>query len=157
MNNLYIKRKQVKRMSNKKKKTEPKKKKIFEKVNLVFRNPVRVDIMRELSTTAQRPVDLADRIGVERQTINYHLQSLKRGGLIKTHTEEFPEDSEEAEEITKMKGARVDGYSENGKVQVSFGVELTTDGEKVADRFVSQLYKEEVANGKEMKEKKNKK
>ena len=65
-------------MSNKKKKTEPKKKKIFEKVNLVFRNPVRVDIMNELSSTAQRPIDLADNIGVEKQTINYHLQSLKR-------------------------------------------------------------------------------
>jgi len=144
-------------MSNKKKKTEPKKKKIFEKVNLVFRNPVRVDIVRELSSTAQRPIDLADNIGVEKQTINYHLQSLKRGGLIRTHTEELSQDSEEVEEITRMKGARVDGYTENGKVQVSYGVELTKNGEKVAERFVSQLYKEEVANGKEMKEKKNKK
>ena len=144
-------------MSNKKKKTEPKKKKIFEKVNLVFRNPVRVDIVRELSSTAQRPIDLADNIGVEKQTINYHLQSLKRGGLIRTHTEELSQDSEEVEELTRMKGARVDGYTENGKVQVSYGVELTQNGEKVAKRFVSQLYKEEVANGKEIKEKKNKK
>ena len=144
-------------MSNKKKTTEPKKKKIFEKVNLVFRNPVRVDIVRELSTTAQRPIDLADNIGVEKQTINYHLQSLKRGGLVRTHTEELSQDSEEVEELTRMKGARVDGYTENGKVQVSYGVELTKNGEKVAKNFVSQLYKEEVANGKEMKEKKNKK
>jgi len=144
-------------MSNKKKTTEPKKKKIFEKVNLVFRNPVRVDIVRELSSTAQRPIDLADNIGVEKQTINYHLQSLKRGGLVRTHTEELSQDSEEVEELTRMKGARVDGYTENGKVQVSLGVELTQNGEKVAKRFVSQLYKEEVANGKEMKEKKNKK
>ncbi len=144
-------------MSNKKKTTEPKKKKIFEKVNLVFRNPVRVDIVRELSTTAQRPIDLADNIGVEKQTINYHLQSLKRGGLVRTHTEELSQDSEEVEELTRMKGARVDGYTENGKVQVSYGVELTQNGEKVAKRFVSQLYKEEVANGKEIKEKKNKK
>ena len=144
-------------MSNKKKTTEPKKKKIFEKVNLVFRNPVRVDIVRELSTTAQRPIDLADNIGVEKQTINYHLQSLKRGGLVRTHTEELSQDSEEVEELTRMKGARVDGYTENGKVQVSYGVELTKNGEKVAERFVSQLYEEEVANRKEMKEKKNKK
>jgi len=126
-------------MSNKKKKTEPKKKKIFEKVNLVFRNPVRVDIVRELSSTAQRPIDLADNIGVEKQTINYHLQSLKRGGLIRTHTEELSQDSEEVEELTRMKGARVDGYTENGKVQVSYGVELTQNGEKVAKRFVSKI------------------
>jgi len=58
-----------------------KKKPIFEKVGLVFRNPTRVGIVRELSTSSQRPIDLANKLEVDRQNINYHIGALKRGGI----------------------------------------------------------------------------
>jgi len=75
------------------KKEEKKKNKppIFEKVGLVFRSPVRADIMRELSENVQRPQEIANKIDISKQNLNYHLKALKKGGLIKTHTEEIEE------------------------------------------------------------------
>jgi DNA-binding transcriptional ArsR family regulator len=87
-----------------------KKKPIFEKVGLVFRNPMRVEILRELSLSSQRPVDLANKLEVERQNINYHIGALKRGGIIKTQKMEVSK-----EEASKMKGAIVNKVTENGK------------------------------------------
>ena len=59
-------------------KKEEKKKPIFEKVGIVFRSPVRADIMKQLSESPQRPKKLADEIGIQRQNINYHLNALKK-------------------------------------------------------------------------------
>jgi len=125
-------------------KKKEKKKPIFEKVGLVFRSPVRADILRELSESPQRPKKMADNIGIQKQSLNYHLNALKRGGLIKTHTEEIPEPDLKIE-----KGTRINGKTENGKIQVSYGVELTKNGEDIVNQFISPLYEEEVAKKKE--------
>jgi len=115
-----------------------KKKPIFEKVGLVFRNPTRVEIVRELSSSSQRPVDLANKLEVERQNINYHIGALKRGGIIKTQKMEVSK-----EEASKMKGAIVNKVTENGKLKISYGVELTKNGKEIANQFIDPLYEEE--------------
>jgi len=117
------------------KKAEKKKKPIFEKVGIVFRSPVRADIMRELSETPQRPKKLADNIGIQKQSINYHLNALKRGGLVRTHSEELNES-----EIPKEKGTRINGIGGEGKLKVSYGVELTKNGKKIVSQFIEPLY-----------------
>jgi len=126
------------------KKEEKKKKPIFEKVGIVFRNPVRADIMRELSESPQRPKKLADNIGIQKQNINYHLNALKRGGLVRTHTEELDE-----KEIPKEKGTRINGVGESGKFKVSYGVELTKNGKNIVNQFIDPLYEEENGSMKE--------
>lgn len=120
------------------KKAEKKKKPIFEKVGIVFRSPVRADIMRELSETPQRPKKLADNIGIQKQSINYHLNALKRGGLIRTHSEELDE-----ADVPKEKGIRINGLGGEGKLKVSYGVELTKNGKDIVSQFIDPLYKEE--------------
>lgn len=133
------------------KKEEKKKKPIFEKVGIVFRNPVRADIMRELSESPQRPKKLADNIGIQKQNINYHLNALKRGGLVRTHTEELDE-----KEIPKEKGTRINGVGGSGKFKVSYGVELTKNGKNIVNQFIDPLYEEESGSMEE-KIKNNKK
>jgi DNA-binding transcriptional ArsR family regulator len=124
-------------------KKKEKKKPIFEKVGIVFRNPVRADIMRELSDNPQRPKKIAENIGIQKQSLNYHLNALKKGGLIKSHTEELPE-----EEIPKEKGTRINGIGEEGKIQVTYGVELTENGKNVVDQYIDPLYEEESGDKK---------
>ncbi len=126
------------------KKEAKKKKPIFEKVGIVFRNPVRADILKELSESPQRPKKLADNIGIQKQNINYHLNALKRGGLIRTHTEELDE-----KEIPKEKGTRINGIGGGGKFKVSYGVELTKNGKNIVNQFVDPLYEEESGSMKE--------
>lgn len=128
-----------------------KKKPIFEKVGLVFRNPMRVDIVRELSSSSQRPVDLANKLEVERQNINYHLGALKRGGIIKTQKMEVSK-----EEASKMRGAIVNKATENGKLKISYGIELTENGKDIVNQFIDPLY-EEANLEKEHKEERNNK
>ena len=118
-------------------KKKEKKKPIFEKVGLVFRNPMRVEILRELSLSSQRPVDLANKLEVERQNINYHIGALKRGGIIKTQKMEVSK-----EEASKMRGAIVNEATENGKLKISYGIELTKNGKEIADQFIDPLYEE---------------
>jgi DNA-binding Lrp family transcriptional regulator len=114
-----------------------KKKPIFEKVGLIFRNPTRVNIVRELSTNSQRPIDLANRLEVDRQNINYHISALKRGGIIKTQKMEVSQ-----EEASKMKGAIVNKVTKEGKLKISYGVELTKNGKDIVNQFVDPLYEE---------------
>ncbi|MBY8992783.1 MAG: helix-turn-helix transcriptional regulator [Candidatus Lokiarchaeota archaeon] len=135
-------------------KKKEKKKPIFEKVGIVFRNPVRADIMRELSESPQRPQKIAENLGIgkeKKQFLNYHLNALKKGGLIKSHTEELSE-----EEIPKEKGTRINGVGEEGKIQVTYGVELTKNGKDVVNQYIDPLYEEESGD-KEEKIKINKK
>jgi DNA-binding Lrp family transcriptional regulator len=131
-----------------------KKKPIFEKVGLVFRNPMRVDIVRELSTSSQRPIDLANKLEVDRQNINYHLGALKRGGIIKTQKMEVSQ-----EEASKFKGAIVNKVTKEGKLKISYGVELTKNGKDIVNQFVDPLYEEVMVEDEHKKEsvKKNKK
>ncbi|MFX0072098.1 MAG: helix-turn-helix domain-containing protein [Candidatus Hermodarchaeota archaeon] len=124
----------------KKKKTEETRKDLFKKVNLVFKNPIRSDIIQELSNTAQRPIDLADNIGVQKQAINYHLNELKKGGLVKTQKKAIPTTGEVKNTIDDLRGIRVNGVGKDGKLQVSYGVELTENGKKIANEFVNRLY-----------------
>ncbi len=129
-----------------------KKKPIFEKVGLVFRNPMRVEILRELSLSSQRPVDLANKLEVERQNINYHIGALKRGGIIKTQKMEVSK-----EEALKMKGAIVNKVTENGKLKISYGVELTKNGKEIANQFIEPLYEEANLEEEHKNERNNKK
>ena len=129
-----------------------KKKPIFEKVGLVFRNPMRVEILRELSLNSQRPVDLANKLEVERQNINYHIGALKRGGIIKTQKMEVSK-----EEASKMKGAIVNKVTENGKLKISYGVELTKNGKEIANQFIELLYEETNLEEEHKEERNNKK
>ncbi|MFX1380735.1 MAG: winged helix-turn-helix domain-containing protein [Promethearchaeota archaeon] len=122
----------------KKKEKKERKKPIFEKVGLVFRSPIRADIMRELSQNVQRPQEISDKFAISKQNLNYHLNELKKGGLIKTHTEEIEEPG-----IQSQRGIRFDGRSESGKIQVSYGVELTKNGKKIVNNFIDPLYEEE--------------
>ena len=112
-----------------------KKKPIFEKVGLVFRNPTRIDIVRELSTNSQRPIDLANKLEVDRQNINYHISALKRGGIIKTQKMEVSQ-----EEASKFKGAIVNKVTKEGKLKISYGVELTKNGKNMVNQFIDPLY-----------------
>jgi len=118
-----------------------KKKPIFEKVGLVFRNPMRVDIVRELSTSSQRPIDLANKLEVDRQSMNYHIGALKRGGIIKTQNMEVSQ-----EEALKFKGAIVNKVTKEGKLKISYGVELTKNGKDVVKQFVDPLYEEVIVD-----------
>ena len=129
-----------------------KKKPIFEKVGLVFRNPMRVEIVRELSSSSQRPVDLANKLEVERQNINYHIGALKRGGIIKTQKMEVSK-----EEASKLKGAIVNKVTENGKLKISYGIELTKNGKEIASQFIDPLYEEVNLEEEHKEERKNKK
>jgi DNA-binding Lrp family transcriptional regulator len=135
-----------------KKENKAKKKPIFEKVGLVFRNPTRVEILKELSTSSQRPVDLANKLELERQNINYHIGALKRGGIIKTQKLEVSK-----EEASKMKGATVDKVTDNGKLKISYGVELTKNGKDIANQFIDPLYEEASYEEKHKEERKIKK
>ncbi len=119
-------------------KKKEKKNPIFEKVGLVFRSPVRADILRQLSESPQRPTEIADNIGIQKQNVNYHLNALKRGGIVKTHTEELLET-----EIPKGKGTRINGIGGGGKLKVSYGVELTKNGKNIVNQFIDPLYEEE--------------
>ena len=118
------------------KKEDKEKKPIFEKVGIVFRSPVRADILKELSETPQRPKNLAENVGIQKQSMNYHLNALKRGGLIQTHTEELDE-----KEIPKERGTRINGIGGGGKLKVSYGVELTKNGKNIVSQFIDPLYK----------------
>ncbi|MFX1304021.1 MAG: winged helix-turn-helix domain-containing protein [Promethearchaeota archaeon] len=129
-------------------KKKEKKKPIFEKVGLVFRSPVRADILQQLSDNPQRPIEIAENIGLQKQNINYHLNALKRGGLIKTHREELTEN-----EIPKGKGTRINGISKSGKLKVAQGVELTKNGKNIVNQFISPLYEEKVEDKERLKEK----
>ena len=119
-------------------KKEKKKKPVFEKVGLVFRSPVRADILRELSESPQRPTQIAENIGIQKQNINYHLNALKRGGLVKTHKKEIAET-----EIPKGKGTRINGISKSGKLKVTQGVELTKNGKNIVNKYLDPLYEED--------------
>lgn len=129
-------------------KKKEKKKSIFEKVGLVFRSPVRADIMRELSESPQRPTEIAENIGIQKQNINYHLNALKRGGLVKTHRRELSDT-----EIPKGKGTRINGISKSGKIKVAQGIELTKNGKNIVNQFISPLYEEKVEEKERIKEK----
>ena len=85
--------------------------------------------------------------------MNYHIGELKRGGLIKTHSEELPEKSAKAKTLLSKKGARHNGVIEQGKVKISYGVELTKNGKNLAKQFVEPLYQENLSE-KEDSEKK---
>ena len=122
-----------------KKKEKEKKKPIFEKVGLVFRSPVRADILQQLSESPEIPAQIAKNIGVDRQNINYHLNALKKGGLVKTHKKEFSET-----EVPKGKGVRINGISKSGKLKVIQGVELTKNGKDIVKQFISPLYEENL-------------
>ncbi len=138
-------------MAKKKVKKKEKKKPIFEKVGLVFRSPVRADILRQLSESPQRPTEIAENIGLQKQNINYHLNALKRGGMIQTRREEFNED-----EIPKGKGTRINGISKSGKIKVAQGVELTENGKDIVNKFISPLYEEKLPEKNERIKEKNK-
>jgi DNA-binding transcriptional ArsR family regulator len=118
-----------------------KKKPIFEKVGIVFRNPLRADIMHQLSEKPQRPSDIAQEIGIQKQNLNYHLNALKKGGLIKTHSEEVSEAN-----FPSKKGTRINGLTKNGKLKVSFGVELTKNGKNIANQFIEPLFEKNIDN-----------
>ena len=114
------------------------KKPIFDKVGLVFRSPVRVDIMKQLSEKAQKPIEIADNIGIQKQNLNYHLNALKKGGLIQTHKEELLKGEFKAD-----RGLKINGVSEKGKLKVSQGVELTKNGKSIVNKFIEPLYENE--------------
>ena len=130
-----------------KKEEKKKKKPIFDKVGLVFRSPVRADILRQLSESPQRPTEIADNIGLQKQNVNYHLNALKRGGMIQTRRVEFDEG-----EIPKGKGTRINGISKSGKLKVVQGVELTENGKNIVNQFISPLYEENIEEKKDIKE-----
>ena len=113
---------------------------------------MRVEILRELSFNSQRPIDLANKLEVERQNVNYHINALKRGGLVKTQKMEVSE-----EEIPKKRGATVDGVTQNGKLKISYGVELTQNGKEIANQFVEPLYEQTPSEQEHKKEPFNKK
>ena len=128
-------------------KKKEKKKPIFEKVGLVFRSPVRADILQQLSESPQKPIEIAGNIGIEKQNLNYHLNALKRGGLIKAHKKELSET-----EIPRGKGTRINGISKSGKLKVVQGVELTKNGKNIVNQFISPLYEENVEDKEPIKE-----
>jgi predicted ArsR family transcriptional regulator len=123
-----------------------KKKPIFEKVGLVFRSPIRADIMKDISEQAKRPIDIADKMGIQKQKLNYHLNELKKAGLVRTHQEVKKE-----EELPSDRGIRINGATENGKIRYSHGVELTHNGKDIVNKFINQLYEEESEHKEERK------
>lgn len=126
-----------------------KKKPIFEKVGLIFRNPIRVDILKQLSESHQRPKKIADDFGIKKQSLNYHLNTLKREGLIQTHTEEMSE-----AEVPQEKGTRINGIGSDGKLKVSYGIELTKNGKNIVNQFIDPLYEEEKKKNKKKEDEK---
>ncbi|MFX0000355.1 MAG: winged helix-turn-helix domain-containing protein [Candidatus Hodarchaeota archaeon] len=142
-------------MAKKEEKKEKKKKPMFEKVGLVFRSPVRADILKELAESPQQPIEIAENIGIQKQNINYHLNALKRGGIIQARRDKFTE-----EELPKGKGMKIIGKTENGKIEATYGVELTKNGKDIVNHFISPLYEENISEEDERtkeKDKKNKK
>ena len=135
----------------KKEEKKEKKKPIFEKVGLVFRSPVRANILRQLSDSPQQPIEIAKNIGMQKQSINYHLNALKRGGIVKTHRVEYNKD-----EVPKGKGTRINGISKSGKLKVVQGVELTENGKDIVNQFISPLYEESLSEESERIKEKNK-
>lgn len=131
-------------------KKKEKKKPIFEKVGLVFKSPVRADILQQLSESPEIPAQLAKNIGLERQNINYHLNALKKGGLIKTHKKELSEG-----ETPSGKGTRINGISKSGKLKVVQGVELTKNGKNIVNQFISPLYEKDFGVEKKSMKKNN--
>lgn len=139
-------------MGKKKRKTKESRKDHFNKVNIVFKNPINTDIVQELSSGAQRPIDLADNIGVKKQAINYHLNELKREGIVQSNKIEIPMAGEielpatkavgTAGKIVDLRGLRVNGVDIDGNLQAIYGVELTQNGKDIADKFVNRLYEE---------------
>jgi predicted transcriptional regulator len=127
-------------------KKNERKKPIFEKVGLIFRSPIRADIMKEISSNPKRPIDIADNIGIQKQKLNYHLNELKKGGLVKTHQEVRNED-----DMPSDRGIRIEGATENGKIKYSHGVELTNNGKNIFNNFLNQLYEEESTKKEESK------
>ncbi|TXT58116.1 MAG: hypothetical protein BAJALOKI1v1_1750004 [Promethearchaeota archaeon] len=127
-------------------KKKEKKKALFEKVGLIFRSPIRADIMKEISSEPKRPIDIAENIGIQKQTLNYHLNELKKGGLVKTNQEILDE-----VEIPSDRGIRINGATEDGKIKISYGVTLTKKGKDIVNNFLNQLYEEEFVNKEESK------
>ncbi|HEY0087998.1 MAG TPA: winged helix-turn-helix domain-containing protein, partial [Candidatus Lokiarchaeia archaeon] len=128
----------------KKKRKNDFRKDIFDKVNAVFKNPIRTDIIQELSSGAQRPIDLAGNIGVQKQVINYHLNELKKEGLVKSQRIQVPLSGKIEGEIDNLRGVRVNGVDKNGNLEITYGVELTKNGKDIAENFVNRLYEESV-------------
>jgi len=60
------------------------------------------------------------------------------------------------EEIPRERGTRINGVGEEGKFQVTYGVELTTNGKNLVNQYIDPLYEEEGGD-KEEKSKINKK
>jgi len=138
----------------KKEEKKEKKKPIFEKVGLVFRSPVRADILRQLSTRPQRPVDLSEELDIEKQNLNYHIKALKKGGFIKVQQKIIAPSDSRIEDLPDMRGVRVNGETDNGKIQVSYGLELTKNGKNIVNQFIDPLYEEVEQKDREEKEKK---
>lgn len=138
----------------KKEENKEKKKPIFEKVGLVFRSPVRADILKQLSTRPQRPVDLSEELDIEKQNLNYHIKALKKGGIIKVQQKTIPSSDLRIEDLPDMRGVRVNGETENGKIQVSYGLELTKNGKNIVNQFIDPLYEDLEQKDREVKEKK---
>jgi len=108
-----------------------KKRRTFEKIGLVFRSPIRVEIVRELyQSSPQRPVELARKLGVSKQNVSYHLKKLKEGGIVRVHREAMPP---VVFNSLYKRGVRINGVNEEGKIMLSYGVELTENGFNVAD------------------------
>ena len=61
------------------------------------------------------------------------------------------------EEASKLKGAIVNKVTEDGKLKVSYGVELTKNGKDIANQFVDPLYEEEFIEEEHKDERKIKK
>ncbi len=112
------------------------------KVDMVFKNPVRMEIVKELSNQSQRPKDLAKNIGVQKQSINYHLNTLKKGGIIKPHTKFISKSEFNPKNLPDMRGIKVNGLRENGKIKISKGIELTKNGKAIANEFIIKLSNE---------------
>lgn len=147
----------------KKKKEKQKKKesknRYFDKVNVVFKNPIRADIIQELSNESQRPIDLADNINVPKQKLNYHLNELKKQGLVQTKQEILPTMGDIDGRISNLRGARINGIDHEGNIKITQGVELTKNGKDIANLFVNKLYDSIVdtpVTGKEIEKKKKK-
>ena len=164
----------------KKKRTKDARKDNFNKVNVIFKNPINTDIVQELSRGPQRPIDLADNIGVKKQAINYHLNELKREGIVQSNKIEIPtamageialptskavdtgvkiDDIKELTgiggQIDDLRGLRVNGVDNEGNLVATWGVELTKNGKDIAGTFVNRLYEEsESQEGEKNKNKK---
>ena len=86
-------------------------------------------------------------------TINYNNKTIK-GNVVNLSLNGLLLRTEE--DIPKEKGTRINGVGINGKVQVSYGVELTKNGKNIVNQFIDPLY-EEQSGGKNEESKINKK